>query len=86
MRKSVHNFLNPLFMITLVSLLAPACSDTKSNAIDSSETCKSPVANAGVDSTVGIGQPVFLNAANSQWCSDYDDNVSFIWSFVSVPT
>ena len=61
------------------------CTDNKNTAVDSSETCKAPVADAGVDSTIGLGQPVFLNAAASSWCSDYDDNVVFIWSFVSVP-
>ena len=33
------------------------CTDTKGTS-DSSEMCKAPIANAGADSTVGLGQPV----------------------------
>jgi hypothetical protein len=79
------NGLSPMGILFLVSNALVGCTDSKSTAVDSSETCKDPVADAGVDSTVGLGQPVFLNASSSQWCTDYDDNVVFIWSFVSVP-
>ncbi len=75
-------------LIPLTSLFLfgmSACTDTKGTATDSSETCKAPIAEAGEDMVVGLSQPVFLNASNSQWCSDYDDNVVFIWAFVSVP-
>ena len=88
MHKLVHNSMYLLGTCSLLSvaLSMTGCTDTKSTALDSSETCKAPIADAGEDATVGLGQPVFLNAVNSQWCSDYDDNVVFIWSFVSVPT
>ena len=74
-----------LGLFIAASSVIVGCTDTKGTAIDSSETCKAPLAEAGTDTTVGLGQPVFLNASNSSWCSDYDDNVVFIWSFVSVP-
>lgn len=78
--------LSPLSLSIFIAVAASVgCTNTKGTAVDSSETCKAPLAEAGADTTVGLGQPVFLNASSSSWCSDYDDNVVFIWSFVSVP-
>ena len=65
-------------LIMVMSVGFVGCTNPKGTAIDSSETCKAPIANAGTDSTVGLGQPVFLNASSSSWCSDYDDDVVFI--------
>ena len=76
-----------ILVITAFSAMTwTGCSGPKTTAIDSSETCKDPVAEAGLDATVSLGQPVFLNGGASTWCSDYDSDIVFTWSFVSVPS
>ena len=63
-----------------------ACTSNKPIEGDSSAICKTPVAEAGDDVVVSLGMPAVLNGASSSWCSDYDEDVVFTWSFVSVPS
>ena len=51
---------SPLSMslILVMSVGMVGCSNPK-GMLDSSETCKAPIANAGADSTVGLGQLYF---------------------------
>ena len=53
--------------------------------LESGEICGNPIAEAGADQTVGIGIPVVLSGVASSWCEDYDEDIIFIWSFVSMP-
>ena len=43
--------------------LSAACSDGKVTGVDSSAECRAPMAEAGIDATVALGQPVFLNGS-----------------------
>ena len=63
-----------------------ACDGGKTTIIDSSMECGDPIAEAGDDVTMPLGAPVFLNGSQSRWCDDYDDNVVFTWSFITVPS
>jgi hypothetical protein len=74
MRKIAILFLSPLF----------GCTNTVAK-LDSSELCQSPMAEAGEDQATSLGVPVILNGAASSWCEDYDEEVTFVWSFVSTP-
>jgi hypothetical protein len=84
MFKSTGSSINIVVMTVSLGLSA-ACSDGKVVGVDSSAECREPVAEAGADSTVSLGQPVFLNGSASTWCADYADDIVFTWGFVSVP-
>lgn len=76
MRKIAILFLSPLF----------GCTNGSVKQIDSSEICQLvPIAEAGDDQATSLGIPVILNGTGSSWCEDYDEDVVFIWSFVSTP-
>jgi hypothetical protein len=70
--------------LTLLSLggcrTGPAKTDT---AVD---TCDVPLADAGADLTATLGGPVTLDAGASSFCQQRKDDVSYEWSFESVPT
>jgi hypothetical protein len=53
---------------------------------DTDSQCVAPVAEAGSDVVANLGQPVTLDAADSAWCSQYAESLSFTWSFSSVPS
>ena len=54
--------------------------------LDTDNQCLAPVAEAGSDVVTNLGQPVTLDAADSDWCSQYTEGLTFTWSFSSVPS
>ena len=68
----------------IAMILLMACDDpVKTDAV---EECDDPVAEAGADVSVALGEIVSLDAQASTWCESRLDDVVLTWSFVSVPT
>jgi len=53
---------------------------------DTDAACSAPVAEAGSDLVVSLGQAANVNATESVYCEKNADNVVFTWDFVSIPS
>ena len=83
---SFHNFKLKLLVTTLTALLS-ACggsSSSNNNTTPVTPSNTTPVANAGVDQSVSVGETVTLDGALS---SDADaDTLTYTWAFTSIPS
>ena len=68
----------------IAMMLLTACNEPVKT--DSVEECDDPVAEAGSDISVALGDTVSLDAQASTWCDSRLDDVVMTWSFVSVPS
>lgn len=69
-------------------LVIAACEggeDTKEDSA-ASNSCSTPVASAGEDISLELGQPATLDGSASEWCADTSDTLTFTWAFIQVPT
>ena len=78
---------------TLVFALAPAalamgCEPEKDDAEDTaSATCDLPVASAGGDIDISVGEPAVLDGSESTFCADHNAaSRTFGWTFETIPT
>jgi len=53
---------------------------------DTDAACSAPIAEAGSDLVVSLGQSANVNATESVYCEKNADNVVFTWDFVSIPS
>lgn len=69
-------------------LVFAACEekDTNTGSDTSSSACSAPVASAGEDISIELGEPAALDGSQSAWCADTSDTLTFTWTFVNVPT
>ena len=74
--------MNPFKILPIVLLLACGTKTTQ----DTDSVCVAPVAEAGSDVAISLGQAVNLDATQSDWCDKYTEQLSFNWSFASVPS
>jgi hypothetical protein len=73
----------PFFLILPIIFSLLSCREEQKK--DSSVTCEAPVAEAGENQSISLGNVVTLNGADSQWCESLSDDLILSWSFVSVP-
>lgn len=73
------------FLILIFTTLLSACNGSNSDEDDEIETTNSvPIANAGVDQAGVVGTTVSLSGDQS---SDADDDVlTYLWSFIAIPS
>jgi hypothetical protein len=68
-------------VFTMLSLFA--CGDEK--VVDTATRCDAPVSSAGADVSGTLGALVTLDGSASTFCEKYADQVTFTWTFESVP-
>ncbi len=73
----------PLVILPLVTLLGIACDGDKSS-VDSAAACEAPMAEAGDNISVVLGDTVQLDAGDSEVCEDREDDAEFTWTFEAV--
>lgn len=66
-----------------ISLFLVSCVAT---APDQTGPCLNPIAEAGDDIVTSLGQSVTVSAADSIWCVQYKEKITYNWSFSSVPS
>jgi len=71
-----------LYFLPTLALLA--CNGETSD--DNVQQCDLPVAEAGTDITISMGEVVSLDASASTWCERNEDTVTAQWSFVRTPS
>jgi hypothetical protein len=63
-----------------------ACRTEKGADTAPAVTCDAPVADAGGDATITLGNAVTLDGGASRYCADREATLSYVWAFESVPT
>ena len=85
--KTITIFLSTKVMKTIQSLipiiLLVGCGE---KAQDTDAICPAPIAEAGADISISLGQAASLNGADSEFCDRYADQIAFTWDFVSIPS
>ena len=61
------------------------CETEKDGDTAPQEECSAPVANAGDDVVIGLGDAVTLDASLSEWCSSTSSTLVFTWAFIQTP-
>lgn len=87
MRRSLRLAPHPAHLL-LLPLLLTAC-DTKNEVetTDSGVVCEVPVAMAGDDVTLSVGEPAVLDGSVSTFCAKHDTATrTFDWTFETLPT
>ena len=67
--------------------LLTACEPDKDAAADTASPCEAPVAKAGADLDVSVGEPAVLDGSESTFCADHNAATrTFGWTFETIPT
>lgn len=67
--------------------LFTACEPDKDAAEDTASTCEAPVAKAGADLDVSVGEPAVLDGSESTFCAEHNVATrTFGWTFETIPT
>jgi len=72
----------------LCALVVLSACDGDSSTKDSGvvSQCTAPVASAGADLTLNLGDAAMLDGTASEWCAQTSDSLTFSWAFVQTPT
>ena len=67
--------------------LLTACEPDKEAAVDTASPCEAPVAQAGADLDVSVGEPAVLDGSESTFCAEHNAATrTFGWTFETIPT
>ena len=72
-------------LLSTVLVLLAACDGGSDKDSASAQNCRAPVANAGADADVSLGDAATLDASGSEWCQSTSSSLTFSWSFLSRP-
>ncbi|MEL6346200.1 MAG: hypothetical protein AAFV53_24025 [Myxococcota bacterium] len=72
-------------LMALVIPLALMGCDQTGEEDPEAPVCGAPIAEAGGDIIVPIGDAVTLDGTESEWCSDTSDTLTFTWAFLQTP-